>query len=249
MIKYVFYDTDATGIKEYDIDGEHYKELIDVCFKYCDYVSFKVLCNAPYIDKLSKYKIEKPANIECEKNISNAYNEIRFYRTCPELKETMLEISDSIFKWLHGWGYANPEDPVFYRKDGTVFFDSEIHEGACWLIPKDTEDIENVLAKGIWSTQKEHNDPFETFYEFVYTMIHSDRILFKYNNEEYSLNRDPLEPRDPEKYNLYLTNKSSNEKVKFEILFNDYSKLGEHYLDNEKIRNISNRFEIIYRRL
>ena len=41
-LKYRFYDTDSTGNAEYDISGNDYFRLIDVCCKYCSVVSFKI---------------------------------------------------------------------------------------------------------------------------------------------------------------------------------------------------------------
>ena len=74
----------------------------------------------------------------------------KFYRVCDELCELLLEITDNIFSWLVGWGYSNPEDPTFYRTDGSMFFTSSIHEGEIVLLPRDDEDVDDIIAQEGW---------------------------------------------------------------------------------------------------
>lgn len=156
MKKYVFYDTDITGQEEYDIAGEDYRELIQICCKYCTIVSLRIThAETSFVNELEKYRIPK------DKNITFVYKhyygissknptEVKFYRICPELYELLLKISESVFKWIYGWGYTNPEDPAFYRSDGSVFFSSIIHEGECTLTPINGENISKIIEKGHW---------------------------------------------------------------------------------------------------
>lgn len=155
MDKYVFRDTDITGFEEYDIVGDDYKTLIDTCCKYCTVMSLYITdSKLNHLDELEKFRIPKNENI---KFIYEHYGgnpaywaSVKYYRVCPELKELLLKISDSIFKWLNGWGYKNPDDPTFYRKDGSVFFTSTIHDGECILMPKENEDVTGILSNKNW---------------------------------------------------------------------------------------------------
>ena len=70
---------------------------------------------------------------------------VKCYVVCDDLFNEMLEISDSLFKWIYGWGYTNPEDPTFYRDDDSVFFLSVIHDGECYLMPRVNEDVTAVV--------------------------------------------------------------------------------------------------------
>ena len=46
---------------------------------------------------------------------------------------------------MYGQGHKNPEDPIFYRADGSKFFLSVIHEGELELYVNDSEDISAIL--------------------------------------------------------------------------------------------------------
>ena len=162
MIKYRFYDTDITGRENYDITGEHYKEVIQTCCKYCTELSLRI------IDPQTCFMIElEQYRISIDKNIVMAYThyyrefsieyqkEVRFYKVTPALCELLLHISDSVFQWIFAYGYHNPEDPVFYRADGSIFFDCVIHEGYCTFMPRENEDISQILSRGNWKLLKE----------------------------------------------------------------------------------------------
>ena len=153
---YKFLDTDSMGREDYDICGESYRELIRTCCKYSKTVSLRITNPKTMFQKeLKKYQGPK------EKNITYVYEhyygktmvnppDVKYYRICPELCQLFIEISNSIFKWIYGWGYANPEDPVFYREDGSVFFSSLIHDGECILLPREGEDVSKIIAQANW---------------------------------------------------------------------------------------------------
>ena len=42
MSKYIFYDTDISGEKDYDIAGDDYVKLISICCKYSAYLSLRI---------------------------------------------------------------------------------------------------------------------------------------------------------------------------------------------------------------
>ena len=51
---------------------------------------------------------------------------------------------------MNCWGLKNPEDPAFYRKDGTPFFSTTIHEGYFTINADENEDISEILSKRDW---------------------------------------------------------------------------------------------------
>lgn len=73
-----------------------------------------------------------------------------------------MDMAEGVFEWLYGWGFKNPDDPTFYRSDGSVFFVSEIHEGICAIMPREEEPVEELLREipwipeeGIWEKDKD----------------------------------------------------------------------------------------------
>jgi len=156
MKEYIFYDTDDTGFEEYDICGEDYRRLIETCCKYSSYFSVfhsasqpeKVL---PLLTQLEPYEIPKPASVP---NMYTHYEYVsgtaHYYRVCPELCEVLMNSVVSLFDWIPIRGFQNPEDPAFYRKNGTPFFSSTIHEGCCILTPYWDENVESIISAGPW---------------------------------------------------------------------------------------------------
>ena len=161
---YYFYDTDPTGHEAYDIAGEDFAELIETCCRYCETVSFRIWEQEVKVaEKLEPYRIPKPEAItytyrETRRDRSffgepDVYPDIRYYRVCPELCALLPQIADHLFQWIDGWGYHHPEDPVFYRSDGSVFFSLVIHAGKCTLTSREGEDVSRVVSKGHWLTE------------------------------------------------------------------------------------------------
>lgn len=161
MRKFTFYDTDSTGQAEYDICSAEYAELLNKCFQYSYAFSVLLDLRAPNaalpFANLEQYRIPVTENVKkiydhygyFEEDTCNGY-EIRHYLLCEDVKKAIIHVTDSIFKWICGWGYTNPTDPVFYRKDGSVFFCSLIHEGVCTLVVTEEENIDTVIQESMW---------------------------------------------------------------------------------------------------
>ena len=156
MKNYVFYDSDPSGREEFDISGQQYLDLMNCCFSYA--VSFSLILSPCFKDDIqhwNKYRIDvEPDVVRLYSHYGTASPEspdkikdyeIRHYRLCPELCDMILSRTDSIFKWLCGWGYNNPDDPCFFREDGSVLFSSIIHEGECRLSLRDGENPPEFL--------------------------------------------------------------------------------------------------------
>lgn len=153
MRKYVFYDTDFYGTEERDIRGEEYEKLIRICCKYSSVLCLKYLdVSVQAYSNLMDFEITKPENILIGTSNDRGCFEKRYYKVCPQLCAALLNVADGMFEWLNGWGFKNPENPIFYRSDGTIFFMSEIHDGVCAIMPREDEDIDEVLYAIKWCT-------------------------------------------------------------------------------------------------
>lgn len=161
MRRFTFYDTDSAGQAEYDISGAEYIELLEVCFRHS--YTFSLLLDlrecktALPLVSIERYRIPVTENVRrvyahyglFERDTHCGY-EIRHYILCEDVKNAVRDVADSIYKWICGWGYTNPTDPAFYRKDGSVFFCSVIHEGVCTLSATDEENIDAVIQGSMW---------------------------------------------------------------------------------------------------
>ena len=161
MEKYIFYNTDLTGHEEYDISGEQYHALLEACFKYSD--SFSIILSSSCKADLSKWENYRIPVEAYAKAVYSHYGdintgtgdkirdyEIRQYTLCPELCHLISQHTDTLFSWICGWGFDNPDDPAFFREDGSVFFNSTIHEGECVLYLKANETLSRSLLDNKW---------------------------------------------------------------------------------------------------
>lgn len=159
-MSWVFYDTNIYGDcdDEYDISGEEYEKLLEVCFKCCDTLMLKIESNnAKNVERFEKYRTSQPKGFDKRRaqlftlfpGYEKPEEQFRFYKLCPELLELMKQTSNSIFGWAYCW-YSTPDDPVFIRSDGSVFFDSIIHEGEIRLLPRDGEDVSEIISNKLW---------------------------------------------------------------------------------------------------
>ena len=153
---YKFYYTDETGWDDYDIEGEEYRALIDICCQYCSIVSFDVspkYVDAKYLMQIQKHLIKRDNTYRVVVEDFGSYTtgrDRRYYTVCAEMCE-LLKKEKSIFSWF--WEENNPfhfENLTFYRHDETVFFDSITHEGECYLYVKETEDVSRIVSNEHW---------------------------------------------------------------------------------------------------
>ena len=201
MKYYRFYDTDIYGKNSYDIKGDEYKNLLEKCFKYSTALILKFKGkNISLYEELDKHKIKSL-------NLGDT-EEIAHYRTCPELLDLMLKSSDSIFEWINGWDNKNPEDPLFLRADGTIFFYSSIHNGELTLLPRQNEDVGSITKNPLW---KVVDNIFEEKDENFYGIVHYKEELGKYD----ILDTDYLK----EKSNRYISDMVLSGKIISGILF------------------------------
>ena len=155
-VKYRFCDTDETGWDEYDIEGEDYCALIDVCCQYCSIVSFDIYPqyeDAEYLMQIQKYLIKRDDTYRVVTGEFASYttgSDKRYYTVCAEMCD-LLKKEKSIFSWFGE--EKNPfhfENLTFYRNDETVFFESITHEGECYLLVREAEDVSQIVSNPLW---------------------------------------------------------------------------------------------------
>lgn len=154
---YKFCDWSLTDDEDYDIAGEAYQNLIKRCCDICDIVSFIIerpdMCSQKIQKKLNEFSISRPQNITYkfqhygERSNSEENLGVHYYSVCTELCQLLLSSASSIFDWV---GFRMPEDPTFYRNDGTVFFTSTTHEGLLTLMPRNEEDVSDIISENPW---------------------------------------------------------------------------------------------------
>lgn len=163
-MKYKFYDFDPINGEEFDITGEDYIELMNLCIKYSKTVCFRKFVHFRYNsfvpERLEKYRLPinkntmKPyyANYGpwCFKDIDDAKEQLYLFELSKEVCEWILSTADGIWDWDCGSDKELPADPVFFREDGSKFFDSIIHEGEISIYPIEGEDVSSVVSKGNW---------------------------------------------------------------------------------------------------
>ena len=157
MALYKFYDTDEAGSQVYDIRGARYQQLLEACFRHCTSVSLCVHADAN-VDLLSIEPYCLPVTPQVKAQYghygsapaeSSAYR-IVHYVLAPEVKRFLKTRAEGIFQWTYAWENENPDDPAFFRPDGTVFFSSVIRDGVCTLYPREGEDISLILSDPRW---------------------------------------------------------------------------------------------------
>ena len=150
---YKFYDWDFRNNKDIEQSYAEYCDLIQVCCETCETVSFLIQKpNLVLTEKLEAYRVSPPPNIDVfPKTRYPDTSDIRYYRICDEIKEILLHSVSNMYEWMVGHGFENPEDPVFYRKDGSVFLETIIHEGEITLLhQKEDGDISRIISNAHW---------------------------------------------------------------------------------------------------
>ena len=133
---------------EYPLKGAHYQCLLQHCFRYCAYVAFAAPnSHTKAAEDIAKWQVENPGVAVSPETRRGCR---ALYHTGEELLQAMLNWTDDLFDPRTLSAHEYPEDPIFLRSDGSVFFDSILHEGECSLYPRDGEDISEVLSYGRW---------------------------------------------------------------------------------------------------
>lgn len=152
-----------------DFIDDEYRELLALCGRYCSYISmeFPVKDVLPAkFDALNSFEIPMPKAVVTARTCTEmiAYNDhgepcsyVRFFRVCTELLELMSFLTDGLYDWCSimvdfasGTVDYRPEDPTFYRKDGSIFLVDVAHERMCILTPRNGEDVTSIVSHPKW---------------------------------------------------------------------------------------------------
>ena len=129
------------------ITGNHYKELIRICFQYCAYFSVNVYRQTEFLRQLDPWHttelIPTSARLDSSKHR-------QFYLANSETCTLLMQYTDSFFKKRLLPSEVFFEDFTFLRADFSVFFEEISHEGECTLYPRNNEDISLVIRYGHW---------------------------------------------------------------------------------------------------
>ena len=185
-VKYRFRDTDDMTEDDYDIEGEDYRKLIDVCSQYCSVVSFDLYpeyADAQYLMQIHRHMIKRDNTYRRVVEEFGSYvtgSDTRYYTVCAEMCE-LLKKENNIFSWY--WEQETPfhfENLTFYRDDETVFFESITHEGECYLYAKDTEDVSRIVSNEHWKKNPKplEGDFYSLYLEAIEKLKETDYSLY-----------------------------------------------------------------------
>lgn len=194
MAHFTYYLRDYfTNSGYFPLSGTHYTQLLQCCFKHSSFVSFRHVNSAhPSVSHLEKWEVKSDDIVF---DISDDAGKRSMYVACNDLHHAMLMWCDDLFS-LHAYGeHPLPEDPIFFRKDGSVFFSSIIHEGECSLYPRTGESVEDVLSWGHWLyigengypavPAKEHQFPLPDYSEVQEDPLFQELIRIQCSPERY----------------------------------------------------------------
>ena len=160
-IEYYFYDTDAMGVEDYDIRDEEYKRLIHACCHFSDYFSLAIWNEeSRVVALLKKYEIKEKKAIHPRYQFWNEKKQCWspyvncFYSVCEETRDILLQSVQGIFDWYKWSDGPGGEDLCFYRKDGTLFFSSVIHDGELILSPLENEQLFEWISGDNWTEER-----------------------------------------------------------------------------------------------
>ena len=167
MESFFFYLYDEVTKKEQGINGEAYRKMIRFCCRYSATVSFIYRKEELYDPVLESFRIDRPKEIKCSfyklgmgcLDKDEAQLRLRFYKVCPAFCQWMKNSASGIFEWLNGWGFKNPENPIFFRADGSVLLSTVIHDGEIMFSPREGEHAEELLSLGDWIVGKRNYYP------------------------------------------------------------------------------------------
>ena len=146
---YIFRDYADEEVE--DISGSNYQKLLFTCGQYSVYFSLiykKLSKDIPALEKnliRSSYEDTWPGTFGTSEG-----GIMKVYSLNDESFQVLAQHVNSLFSWNAYFGDNNPEDLAFYRADKTVFMESIIHEGECYIFDRDNEDVKNIVTQKGW---------------------------------------------------------------------------------------------------
>jgi|MGYP000060895052 hypothetical protein len=140
-----------------DIGGQNYRDFMDLCFRYSRYFTFRY---EPEIknDRPNPFFVKElpalaPFMVESFPMRCWSWwtDTICVYRCTEEAKRFLQNHVYSLFDWQPYWdNHHNPQDPTFFRADGSVFSFSLIHEGYSLVYNREDEDVTLLDSMAGW---------------------------------------------------------------------------------------------------
>lgn len=138
---------------DFPITQAHYFTILRHCFRYGKYLSL-IVCrdSSPIVKELEQWRVPP---FQTER--LNHQDMRRFYAAGAQVQKIISSYNlldcDEMFRENY------PEDPVFLRADGSIFFECIVHEGEYHFYLRDGENIADVLKFGHWMPMDEHGVP------------------------------------------------------------------------------------------
>lgn len=121
-------------------DGVAYAELVELCC--CLTSKFILVVRDPQIDpgarieqhlaRLSDHRVQSVRANEWPGTILLGHEAlVHWHRVEPGVREALQEIASHLFEWVHP---AFPEDPCFFRADGSALLVTTSHERDAYLL-------------------------------------------------------------------------------------------------------------------
>ena len=182
MSYFAYFDRDYfRNAGHYPLVGDHCECLLRLCFEYSSVVSFLFRgSDSTALSPIEKWKV--PATNTDDRLV---------YKTSDAVLDVMISWTTYLFECPAIDSQVCMEDPVFYRADGTIFFEAITHEGECSIYPRNNENISALFGFGHWLLMnedgtpsvpaKEHLLPFPTKDEIVGDLLYQD-LMSIYEN-------------------------------------------------------------------
>lgn len=171
--------SNSVEIKEPDICGQEYINLITSCFQYSSYFSLSApaiydsnLCakyyDIPDLRPFLKFEYSTLQDVYYGTLYTPHPTMIRVYYCCKDTQKALLTYHKTLFSWdAFGCDSKSPEDLTFFRKDGTVFMQQLSHEGECMLYPRAGENVDKIVQTGSWTTKEQDKEWLQSVWTAV----------------------------------------------------------------------------------
>lgn len=153
---YTFGDDNQNSPK--DIYEDDYYSLLQTCFTYSKYFSLRFkrelyeypreICDS--LNLLNPYMYRSFSALE-EPWCGGGLDRFSIYHCNANTYRIIKQCTNKLFAWMPYWYEKKlPEDPTFFREDGSVFYCQVTHEDIAELYPLWNEDVHLIVSKKGW---------------------------------------------------------------------------------------------------
>lgn len=143
-MSFAFFNRDyILNCGEQNFSGEHFSAVLLLCHQYCNWFSLAVTDEThPVLQELRTFLVP-PSKADDEKGK-------KYFILCKDTIHILEKHFSDFFEFQSNGDELVPEDPVFYRADGSTFLECCAHEGEVFLYPRQQEDVFSILSYGGW---------------------------------------------------------------------------------------------------